>query len=267
MLAGGTDIFPAKANDAAWGRGREEPVLDLSAIPELRGITQDPRDFRIGAAVTWSEILAADLPPDFDALRLAAREVGGRQIQNRGTLAGNLCNASPAADGVPPLLCLDAEVELVSLEGSRRLPLSAFLLDNRQTALRPDELVSAILVPRPPTGARSTFLKLGARRYLVISIAMVAAWLRPDAEGKVAEARIAVGACSPVAQRLSKLEADLLGLPLDESLAATATPQHLTPLSPIDDVRASAGYRREAALTLVQRALAQLAAKPLGRVA
>ena len=109
VLAGGTDFYPARV-----GRAIDEDVLDIGGIDVLRGITAGPAGWRLGATTTWSELLEADLPPLFDGLKQAAREVGGRQIQNAGTLAGNLCNASPAADGVPGLLALDAEVELAA---------------------------------------------------------------------------------------------------------------------------------------------------------
>jgi CO/xanthine dehydrogenase FAD-binding subunit len=211
----------------------------------------------LGATTTWSELLAADLPPAFDGLRQAAREVGGRQIQNAGTLAGNLCNASPAADGVPPLLALDAEVELASRTGTRRLPLAQFITGNRRTALAADELLVAIRVPEPRHEARSGFLKLGARRYLVISIAMASAVLESVA-GRVQAARIAVGACSAVAQRLPSLEAGLVGARLDAGLPDRVERAHLSPLRPIDDVRGSAEYRSEAVVTLLRRLLGGL---------
>jgi CO/xanthine dehydrogenase FAD-binding subunit len=252
VLAGGTDFYPARV-----GRAIDEPVLDITAIAALRGISAGPQGWRLGATTTWSELIQADLPPLFDGLKQAAREVGGRQIQNAGTLAGNLCNASPAADGVPPLLALGAEVELADRHSTRRLPLAGFVTGNRRTARRPGELVVAIHVPRPARPARSAFLKLGARRYLVISIAMAAATLEIEA-GRVVAARIAVGACSAVAQRLPALEAALLGASLDEDLAGCVEPSHLAPLSPIDDVRASAAYRADASLTLLRRLLRSL---------
>ena len=125
-------------------------------------------------------------------------------MQNAGTLCGNLCNASPAADGVPVLLSLDAEVELASLERRETMPLADFIRGNRQTALAPDQLMVAVRVPKPRAErARGHFLKLGARRYLVISIVMVAAALEADAAGRVARAAVSVGACSPVARRLA----------------------------------------------------------------
>lgn len=249
VLAGGTDFFPARV-----GRTVTEDVLDVAGIPELKGISAGPEGWRLGAVTTWSELVEADLPALFDGLKQAAREVGGRQIQNAGTLAGNICNASPAADGVPPLLALDAEVEIASHARTRRVPLQEFITGVRRTALQPDELVIALHVPRPRRQARGAFLKLGARRYLVISIAMVSAVLETVA-GKVAAARVAVGACSPVAQRLPDLERALAGAPLDVALAGRVEPGHLASLAPIDDVRGSAGYRNEAVLVLLRRLL------------
>ncbi len=251
VLAGGTDFYPARV-----GRTIDEDVLDITALAGLRGISAGADGWRIGATTSWSELIAADLPALFDSLKQAAREVGGRQIQNLGTVAGNLCNASPAADGVPALLALDAEVEVAggSPMGTRRMPLSRFITGNRRTALQRGELVIAIHVPKPRHAARSAFLKLGARRYLVISIVMAAATLEID-RGRVASARIAVGSCSAVAQRLPALEAALAGVALDAQLMDLVSPAHLAPLAPIDDVRGSAVYRREAAVVLLRRLL------------
>jgi CO/xanthine dehydrogenase FAD-binding subunit len=190
-------------------------------------------------------------------LKLAAREVGGRQIQNRGTIAGNICNASPAADGVPPLLTLDARVEVASLRGRRSMPLAEFITGNRRTALAGDELVTAIHVPEAASGARSTFLKLGARSYLLISIASVAALVETGADSRIARAAISVGACTAVPVRLTQLERELPGAMLGE-IDAHIERSVAAALSPIDDVRGSARYRTHAAAVLVRRALAQL---------
>ena len=137
-------------------------------------------------------------------------------------MAGNLCNASPAADSVPPLLALDAEVELVSKPGARRLALADFIVGNRKTVRRPDEILANVFVPRTLDDAPSAFLKLGARRYLVISIAMVAAVVKTDNTGRVAEARVAVGSCSAAARRLTALEHALVGVPARTGLGAIA---------------------------------------------
>jgi CO/xanthine dehydrogenase FAD-binding subunit len=251
VLAGGTDFYPARV-----GRAIDEDVLDIGGIDVLRGIRADAAGWRLGAATTWSELAEADLPALFDGLKQAAREVGGRQVQNAGTLAGNICNASPAADGVPCLLALDAEVEIAGAT-IRRLPLRRFITGVRRTALSPGELVTAIHVPRPRHDAESAFLKLGPRRYLVISIAMAAATLEFGGD-RVAAARVAVGACSPVAERLPALEAALVGAPRDR-LADRVDVVQLAPLSPIDDVRGSASYRRDATITLLRRLLAGFA--------
>ena len=253
VLAGGTDFYPARV-----GRAIDEDILDIGAIAELRGISTTAGGWRLGATTTWSELIEADLPPLFDGLKQAAREVGGRQIQNAGTLVGNLCNASPAADGVPGLLTLDAEVEIASRAGTRRLPLSRFITGVRRTALIPGELVVAIHIPKSERETRSAFLKLGARRYLVISIAMAAATIE-IVDGRIAAARLAVGACSAVAQRLPALEAALLGAPVDGHLAGLVDPAHLAPLAPIDDIRGSAGYRGDSVLVLLRRLLAGFA--------
>jgi CO/xanthine dehydrogenase FAD-binding subunit len=250
ILSGGTDLYPALVD-----RPQTEVLLDISRLPGLDGIDIGPDTIRIGGRTTWRTIAEADLPPCLDALKRAAREVGGIQVQNAATIAGNICNASPAADGVPPLLALDAAVELVSVEGTRLVGLDAFILGNRRTARRPGEIVTAILIPRTIERGRSAFLKLGARRYLVISIAMVAVIIEADARGCVGQARVAVGACSEVARRLMDLERDLVGRAARPGLGAVVAPGHLTGLAPIDDVRASAAYRLDAVSTLVARAL------------
>ena len=186
--------------------------------------------------------------------------MGGRQIQESGTIGGNLCNASPAADGVPPLLALGAAVKLTGPEGVEVTPLLRFILGNRRTARRPDQLLTAVLVPKPTQQrARSRFRKLGARRYLVISIVMAAAALEVDGNGVIREARLAIGACSPVALRLPAAEAALRGHPVASDPAARIEAAHLTALTPIDDVRADARYRRATALTLLRRTVAELA--------
>lgn len=254
VLAGGTDFYPARV-----GRPVTENVLDISGIEVLRGILATAEGWRLGATTTWSDLIEAELPPLFDGLKQAGREVGGRQIQNAGTLAGNLCNASPAADGVPALLALDAEIEIARSTGSRRVPLAEFITGVRRTVLQPGELVVALHVPRPQHEARSAFLKLGARRYLVISIAMASAVVE-SAGGKVQAARVSVGACSPVARRLPALETALAGATLDGTLVDRIDPAHLAPLSPIDDVRGSAVYRRDAVLVLLKRLLQGLVA-------
>ena len=257
VLAGGTDIFPGIGDHPLTGN-----VLDISHIKELREIVCGENCWSIGALATWSDIQEKELPPAFNALQLAAREVGSIQIQNRATVVGNICNASPAADGVPPLLVLNSLVEAISLSGIRRIPLAEFILENRKIALNNDELVTRVLVPRAASKGCSAFLKLGSRKYLVISISMVAVRLETDDQGHIIEAAIAVGACSAVAQRLKALERLLIGKKVTEDLSSLVAAVHLAPLAPIDDVRAKSDYRNDASLTMVRRALSKVLEQP-----
>lgn len=250
IIAGGTDWFPAQGDRHFGGT-----LIDISRLVSLRGITKTDTGWRIGAVTTWTEIIRADLPPAFDGLKLAAREVGSVQIQNTGTIAGNLCNASPAADGVPPLLTLEAEIELTSAKGSRRLPLAAFLKGVRQTERDSDEVLCAIHIPDLPLGSQGSFVKLGARKYLVISTCMVAVLVTVE-DGHVADIRIAIGAASPVSQRLTVLEDVLRGMTAG-TVQDAVTDDLITGLTPITDVRASAEYRQRAAAPVIRRAIAQ----------
>ena len=260
VLAGATDYYPARV-----GRVPDDDVLDVTAIRGLRGIEEVAGGWRIGALTTWTDLAEASLPPLFGGLQAAALAVGGLQIQARATVLGNVCNASPAADGVPNLLAMDAAMELASARGVRRVPVGEFVLGNRRTIRAPDELGTGIFVPSTLAGttACAAFEKLGSRAYLVISIAMVAAIVEIDREGRIARARVAVGACSEVAQRLSSLEAELAGQVAAHAVAKigdVVRPEHLAQLQPIDDVRGTAAYRREAALELVRRALTKVLA-------
>lgn len=266
LLAGGTDIYPAKAARAGWGDMRHPDVLDISAIKGLRGISEEEGKLRFGALTTWTDLRRAVLSPAFSGYQAAARDVGGAQVQNRGTLAGNICTASPAGDGIPCLLTLDAEVELQSLSGSRMVPIGDFLTGYRKTALRRDEIITALLIPKPAPAARGRFAKLGARKYLVISIVMAAAVLTADDDGTIAATRVAIGACTPVAVRLKALEQALIGAPLSDAADIVAA-GHLSELAPIDDIRASGAYRRAAALDLVRDLLAGFSANEARRAA
>lgn len=246
VLAGGTDLYPGAGAKLAM------PVVDVSAVPDLRALRQTDDGLRIGAGVTWATLSEAALPPALMGLQQAARQVGARQVQNAGTIGGNLCNASPAADGVPPLLTLDALVELASHRGIRTLPLAEFLLGPRQTARAADEVMTAVLVPATALRGQGQFLKLGARAYLVISIVMVAGRVAVDA-GRVSDIALAVGACSAVAQRLPKVEQALLGAPVDALDRLVKDSDVADALAPIADVRATADYRNTAAVELVRR--------------
>ncbi|MCA9091062.1 MAG: FAD binding domain-containing protein, partial [Planctomycetaceae bacterium] len=164
-LAGGTDVYPAFTNGAKLGK-----LIDISRIEDFqRSIRLDGDTWLISPHVTWSDVLAANLPPQFDGLKSCASEIGGRQIQNRATVIGNICNASPAADGVVAMLSLDARLRLASSRGERLISLDEFIRGNRSTLREPDELLVEIQIRDRRGTIGSAFTKLGARRYLVIS--------------------------------------------------------------------------------------------------
>ncbi len=243
VLAGGTDLYPR----AGWELAGD--VVDITSVRDLQGLSFDD-GLRIGACTTWSAIAETSLPPALHGLQQAARQVGGRQVQNAGTIGGNICNASPAADGIPPLLALSAEAEIAGPGGTRRVALEKCLIGPRRLALMPGEILVALHIPAASLEGRSAFAKLGTRSHLVISIAMVALHVRAK-EGLVTQVGAAVGACGPTARRLSRFEASLLGQPLAK---IEVDPGLIRPdLSPIDDIRASAGYRAGAAVTLMRR--------------
>jgi CO/xanthine dehydrogenase FAD-binding subunit len=268
-LAGGTDYYPGKV-----GQPLCDSLLNLMQIPGLRQIsTLDSGGFILGAMTTWRDCLEwtqrPKTPKHVAALGEAAAQVGGWQVQNRGTIGGNLCNASPAADGTVALLALDAKVTLARAQVLpndklvrvfyRQLDLIDFVVGNRLTSKTPNELLTAVQLPGLSPRVRSAFCKLGNRKYLVISIVMVAVVLDFDESGTVVHCRIAVGSCNKAAVRIHTLEATLIGHS-KRSLVNQAQ-QHLDLIDeivqPIDDVRGTAVYRRNAACTLVLRALQQ----------
>ena len=158
VLAGGTDFYPSLN-----GRVPQSNVLDITNLKSIKGISRDDNgDWHIGALSTWTDVIEEDLPSSFEGLKLSAREVGSVQIQNRATVVGNICNASPAADGVPPLLTLGAQVKIGSLAGERHMPLGDFIQGNRKTALKPGEIVIGLVLPANSTTGVSSFLKLGS---------------------------------------------------------------------------------------------------------
>lgn len=267
VLAGGTDVFPIRTTREAWGDRSGKDVLDISGLSELRTFGRRAGHYRIGCLATWSDLVTADLPPLFDGLKQAARDVGGIQIQNRGTIVGNICNASPAADGTPCLQAMNARVELTSSRGMRVVDLTDFHDGYRSHVCRCDEIVTGLLFDESDSDFASRFRKLGSRRYLVISIVMAAAAIRTDGDGRIAQARISVGSCSAVASRLPVLEEALKGVSLDRDITACVDDYQFAHLQPIDDVRASAGYRKQAARIVLKDLLNDFAGARMGRAA
>ena len=247
LLAGGTDFYPARV-----GKHLNEKVMDLTGIRELRSIRETEDQIYIGALTTWTDIVNANLPAAFEGLRKASKTIGGVQTQNAGTICGNICNASPAADSVPNLMALDAKVQLMSVKETRMLPLEEFILGNRKTARRSDELVTGLIIPHPGKDARGNFEKLGSRAFLVISIVMVGVVAELTKSEEIVKLNVAVGACSAVSKRLYLLEKESKGQNLQN---LEINPLHLENLEPIDDVRGTAAYRTAVTPELVMRAV------------
>jgi CO/xanthine dehydrogenase FAD-binding subunit len=251
-LAGGTNVI-VELRD----RHRHYPVLmDVSRLSELRGIYRENGHVVVGGGTTIAELLADPLVASYGLpLRDAAAVLGSPLVRNRATLAGNLVDASPAADTAPPLLVLDAQVELVSREGKRLLPLEEFIVGPNQTVLRPEELLLSVRWPVPPPGVAWAFHKIGLRNALACSVVTAAVMVESDAGGRCRRARIALGAVAPTPIRPHAAEEALRDQPLTPLLIARAARHAAAATQPIDDVRASAAYRRRMARVLVARLL------------
>ncbi len=232
-IQGGTDLMV----ELNFDRARPPALLNLNEVAELRGWSRENGRLRLGAALTYTEAMAPPLSELLPALAEASRTVGGPQIRNRGTIGGNLGTASPAGDAIPPLLVADAEVEVASVRGERTLPLSEFLLGVKRNALAEDELITAVVAA--PAEGRETFMKVGPRNAMVISVVSLALGVRGG------ELRAAYGSASPVV--------GLVAAPVEERDAFAE--RVAAAARPIDDVRGTAAYRRHALRVLTERAL------------
>jgi CO/xanthine dehydrogenase FAD-binding subunit len=234
-IQGGTDVMV----ELNFDRARPPALLNLNEVAELRGWSRENGSIRLGAALTYMEAMETPLAGTLPALAEASRTVGGPQIRNRGTVGGNLGTASPAGDALPPLLIADAVVELASAGGERTVPLTDFLTGPKRNTLADDELIAGVRVSAD--GAPQTFMKVGPRNAMVISVVSLA--LTVDRERD--EVRAAFGSAGPVPGLVRAPLAELDGFP--GAVAAAA--------SPINDVRGSAAYRRHALKVLTARAV------------
>ena len=252
FIAGGTDLV------IQMRRKKIAPqhVIDLQHVAALRDCAFDGRQITLGALATHMEIeREARRRPELLALAESACVIGGHQVRNVGTVGGNLCNASPAADLAPILLALEADVTLASLAGTRSLPLAEFLLGPGKTARRDGELLTSVSFSAPSPRVATAFLKGGRRRAMEISIVSVACALSLNAAGQVMDVRIAVGAASPVPYRATAAESLLLSQSLGEAQLLAAGASAAAAAAPISDVRASADYRRHLVAKSVAKAL------------
>jgi xanthine dehydrogenase small subunit len=257
LLAGGTDLLVASKN-------RQAPAgtIDLFGLRELAGICESDAEgggLRIGAATTYAELLAdARIAATYPVLRAACREVGAAQIQARGTIGGNIATSSPVGDSLPPLLALDAEIELASETRARRVPYRLFLTGYRQTDIAADELLVAIHVPKPHADSVQYWRKIGTRRAQSISKVMLAAVGHVEG-ANIASVRIALGAVADRPVRAYKTEAAVLGQPPSTATAELAREVLRSEITPIGDLRSTAQYRLQVAENIVARFLQNLA--------
>jgi carbon-monoxide dehydrogenase medium subunit len=253
VIAGGTDLLVERK----IGSGGPRLLVDISRLSELKGIRLTDAGLEIGAATTHTEIAqSAVIATSCPVLAEAARSVGAVQTRNLGTIGGNLVTCVPSMDSGPALLALDASVTLASRARRRQIGLDSFFVGPRKTALGEDELLTSILIPPASLGTAMCFLKFGLRKGQALALVNVAAGFSVDsAHGTLREPRIALGAVAPTVIRASRAEACLAGREWSLEAAAEAGRIAATEARPIDDFRASAGYRRKLIAVLTRRAL------------
>ena len=255
-LAGGTNLIV----DMRDGRRRPDVLVNIAGLEELKAIGSEDGHVVVGGGVTIAELLHDPvIALHGSVLAEAAAVFAGPLVRNRATVGGNLVDASPAADTAPPLLVLDAEVELASKEGSRRLPLDQFITGVRETARRPDELLAAVRWPVPQWPSAGAFYKLGLRKAHAISVLSVAVMVEGDGNGVCRRARIALGAVAPRPIRVYAAEDMLGGRALEPDVIAGAARLCAEATRPIDDIRGSAAYRRRVVEAIARRLLAEIA--------
>ena len=253
-FAGGTDLMVLLES----GKLAHHNYINIWQLAELRGIEATATHITVGALTTYTDVLEHPiLRSEFPMLCQAAGETGGLAIQNRGTLGGNIVNASPAADSPPALLAYDAEVELVSTRGSRWLPYQGFHTGYKQMLIRPDELLTRIRLPRDTTGATHYYRKVGTRKAQAISKVCFAAIGRTN-NGHIEQVRLAVGSVAPIVVRCVQTEAAIKGQKPDPQTVKSAQATLLREISPIDDIRSTANYRLRVALNLLADFVATL---------
>ena len=253
-IAGGTDLMVQYAS----GKLAARKLVSLWGLPELRTIDVSEKEIQVGAGCTYTDVRQHSVIADeFPLLASAASCTGGIANQNRGTLGGNIVNASPAADSLPALLVYDCDLILISARGERRVPYNTFHTGYKQMLLAPDELVRAICLPRRVFGYISYSRKVGARNAQAISKVCMAA-LGRTANGMIEDVRIAAGSVAPVPLRLRRTEEMVRGKALDREILRTARDAAMAEVQPINDIRSTAAYRSAVLGNLVVEFLERL---------
>jgi CO/xanthine dehydrogenase FAD-binding subunit len=254
-FAGGTDLMVL----LEAGKLAHRNYLNIWNLPELVGIEVTNEHVTLGALTTYTDVQTNQiLREEFPMLCQAASETGGLAIQNRGTLGGNIVNASPAADSPPALLAYDAELELVSVNGVRRVPYHGFHTGYKQIVMRADELLGRIRLPRTTKGLNQYYRKVGTRKAQAISKVCLAATARME-DRTIADLRIALGSIAPIPLRCAKTEESLRRVRLDQSMIERAKVELAREIVPIDDIRSTRNYRLRVSVNLLADFLQQLA--------
>jgi CO/xanthine dehydrogenase FAD-binding subunit len=260
LFAGGTDLMVL----LEAGKLPHRNFLSVWKLPELRGIEVAPDSVTIGAATTYTALRNhATLAREFPLLCQAASETGAVATQNRGTIGGNIANASPAADSPPALLVYDAEIELVSARGARWRPLHGFYSGYKQMDLRSDELVRRIRLARGHQRPSQRYRKVGTRRAQAISKVCFAATVRVE-DGRIADIRLAFGSVAPIVLRATETERFLRGEKISSALSRAASDKLAQEIAPIDDMRSTAKYRRRVAQNLLSEFMEMLSSQRNG---
>ena len=251
ILAGGTDFYPALGN-----RPLAENVLDINGLAARRGVSETASHIIVGARTTWTELIRHPLPPAFDALKQAAKEVGSTQIQNMASVAGNLCNASPAADSVPAMIAAGATATIVGAEGRREVPVEQIPVGPGRTSLKKGEVIVAVTLPPRKVRSGDAYLRFIPRTEMDIAVVGVGVNLSIDESGTCTAARVAIGAVAPTALLVPEAGASLVGTRLDEAALDKAAAAVRAACRPIDDKRGTAEYRTRISSVIFKRAAA-----------
>lgn len=256
VIAGGTDVIPQMLN----GRFQTDCLVNLGGLNSLSFIEQRNGEVHLGALTTYAQMIDSPLLQAVAPLLVqAAATVGSIQTRQRGTLGGNIGNASPAGDTLPPLLALNAQVTLVSRRGERSLSLAELLLGPGKSAIAADEVIHSIRFERLHSNARSVFLKLGNRQGMAVSVVSAALVLQPGTDGRIEDVRIALGAVAPTAMRCPEAERLIIGQKPTDAQIEAAAEAAASACAPITDVRGTAAYRRHAVRVLLKRGVCVLA--------
>ncbi|MFH1417993.1 MAG: xanthine dehydrogenase family protein subunit M [Planctomycetota bacterium] len=252
LLAGGTDLLV----DLKTGRATIGHAISINRVDGLRGVSQTRDGLRIGALTTITQLSASDLVrKDYAPILDATSKMANPQIRNIATVGGNIASAVPCADTPPILTAMNASVRLWSAEGEREVPLDAFFTGPRQTVMRQGEVLTAILLPKPPPGFGAAYARFQLREGNTIAVAAVAVGLRLNGEGTVQDARVVLGAVSPTPKLVSSAGVKLVGRPLDEEAMLRAADVAMDAAEPISDVRGSADFRRKIVGVMTHRAI------------